>query len=243
MRAELDETVIKDAKKLLKTTDAGILSTMLNHNEEVFPFGSMCPYVVTLEGDIVILISDIAVHTKNIKIDNKVSMTIFDTKAKNKQAASRISLAGKANKVEKDTPEYEMISERYLHFFPEAKTYFKMHDFNYYVIRPEFVHYVQTFGRIFSFDGAMMRDSMPEWYEGRHSVLEHMNTDHKDALVKYMNKLNNDGLKYEELKLVDLDQEGFHLSTGRGEFYYFNFENKALTANDLRKEFTALAKQ
>lgn len=240
MRPEVNESVIKDAKKFLRQKDAGILSTLHAINDEIYPFGSMTPYVFTLEGEIAILISDIAVHTKNIKADNHACITVHDYEATNKQAASRISVVGKINKIE-DEAKKSAVSERYLNFFPEAKSYWNAHDFHFYTLRPEKVHYVQTFGKIFTFDGALLTDTMPEWFEGRHSVLEHMNSDHKNALEKYA--ANIPDIDTSEVKLTEIDQYGFHLKFGRGQIHYFEFDNKAHTSNDLRKEFTALAKR
>jgi putative heme iron utilization protein len=242
MRAEVNESVVRDAKKFLREVDAGVLSTLHNLNGTVYPFGSMTPYITTLEGELAILISDIAVHTKNIKEDPKASITIFQTDKKNKQAASRISVTGDVKLVEAGTPKYDQVSERYLKFFPEAKSYFNTHNFNFYTITPLLVHYIQTFGKIYTFDGALLKDKMPEWYDDRNHVMDHMNNDHKSALVKYaaaFPEIENT----EELKLAEMDQYGFHLSTGRGEFFYMTFEKYAENSNDLRKEFTQLARK
>ena len=43
-----------------------------------YPFGSIAPYTLNHDGEPIILISTIAQHTRNIKENNKVSLTVFD---------------------------------------------------------------------------------------------------------------------------------------------------------------------
>ena len=65
------------AKQLARAQHSGVLGT---HSTSMpgYPFGSVVPYYLTPEGDAVIYISDIALHTRNIKANDKVSLTIFD---------------------------------------------------------------------------------------------------------------------------------------------------------------------
>lgn len=71
-----------------------------------------------MKKNIVILISDLALHTKNIKADNHVSMAIYDQKAKDYQNSARISLLAKARKVELQSKEFQEINELYSSSFP-----------------------------------------------------------------------------------------------------------------------------
>src|SRR4030095_7867389 len=68
---------VRTARMLLKRQSVGVLST---HSVDVegYPFGSIAPYVLNYDGAPTMLISDIAQHTRNIKRNNKVSLTIFD---------------------------------------------------------------------------------------------------------------------------------------------------------------------
>ncbi|CBW25718.1 conserved hypothetical protein [Halobacteriovorax marinus SJ] len=244
MKLEVNEQVITDAKNFIRSIDAGVLSTVMKIDEDTYPFGAMCPFVLSLEGEVIVLISDIAMHTKNIKESNKVSFSVFTNHAKNKQASSRICIVGDAHKVEKESDKYSLVSKRYLRFFPEAKSYFEAHNFNFYTITPVKAHYVQTFGKIYTFDGALLSEGLPEWAGEENSVIEHMNNDHQNVFSKYLSdaKIDYSGDE-EKLKLVDFDQHGFHLSSGRGDFNYLNFPNQALTLADLRKEFVDLARR
>lgn len=238
IRKELNKDVILSAKKFLKSTDAGILSTLTQHEGETYPTGSMCTYVVTNEGNIAILISDIALHTRNIKANNHVSMTIYDTKAKDKQMSARISVNGKARQVESGTSEFEEINEKYLTFFPEAKMFFQIHGFNYYVIEPAMSHFIQGFGKIYTFEGSLLKEEVPSWFSEKKSVIEHINSDHFEALNNFAKSKDIS----KDVKVVYVDKEGFFVSSGAYEFYYFNFINPALTLEDVKKEFVELLK-
>lgn len=243
MRTEMPQDVIQDAKAFLRSIDAGILSTLHDIDGEAFPFGSMCPFVLSLEGEIIILISDIAMHTKNIKSDDKVAFTVFNPNAEYKQGSGRISLVGRATLVEDESEKYIQVRERYLKFFPRAKGYFKTHDFHFYTIKPVKAHYVQTFGKIYTFDGTLLADTLPEWVGQEQSVLDHMNQDHKSALAKYMDKTEYTYNKEtDEFTLHEIDQHGFHLANQEGKFYYMNFPKQANTFTDLREQFTNMAR-
>ena len=55
----------KNICDLIRTNNTGVLSTYCNKNQG-FPYGSFLPYVHIHQFDIIILISDIAEHTKNL---------------------------------------------------------------------------------------------------------------------------------------------------------------------------------
>src|SRR5882762_587837 len=109
------------ARRLLNHQSMGVLST---HSVDVegYPFGSIAPYVLNYEGEPVMLISDIAQHTRNIKQNNKVSLTVFDQSANDPQASSRLTWIGNAELIESADTE---IRQRYLRYFPSAESYFE----------------------------------------------------------------------------------------------------------------------
>jgi putative heme iron utilization protein len=64
-----------DARSLLLAAKAGILST-LSLDVPGFPFGSVVPYCLDRGGVPLILIADIAQHTRNLLADPRVSLTV-----------------------------------------------------------------------------------------------------------------------------------------------------------------------
>lgn len=234
--------VSKVARAFMKNRDCGVLSTQFSKEGHDFPFGTVAPFVMTEEGEIIILISNIAIHTKNILENPRVGFTVFDMEAINKQASPRVCLTGNAELVdEKNDPErYINVSEKYFTFFPSARNYFSAHGFYFYTIRPDHVHFIRTFGQIYTFDTEDFWPlPTPEWKGTENAAIEHMNTDHQDALKKY-------ALKYleqetDEVSLLSVDGEGFHLKVDE-RVYYLNFLGTAHDREGLRREFVALSR-
>lgn len=234
--------VSKIARAFMKNWDCGVLSTQLTKDSNDFPFGTVAPFVLTEEGEVVILISNIAIHTKNILENPRVGFTVFDMEAVNKQASPRVCLTGNAELVdEKNDPErYKNVSERYFTFFPAARNYFQAHGFYFYAIRPNHVHFIRTFGQIYTFDAEdFWHLPTPDWKGTEDKAIEHMNDDHQDALKKY-------ALKYleadsDEVSLVTVDGEGFHIKVDEN-IHYINFLNPAFDQEGLRREFVALSR-
>jgi heme iron utilization protein len=234
--------VSKVARAFMKNWDTGVLSTQFSKEGNDFPFGTIAPFVLTEEGDVTILISNIAIHTKNILENPRVGFTVFDMEAVNKQASPRVCLTGTAELVDqKNDPEkYAAVSERYFSFFPAARNYFKAHGFYFYNIRPDHIHFIRTFGQIYTFDAEdFWHLPTPEWKGMEASAIEHMNADHKDALKKYA--LTYLELESEDINLISVDGEGFHLKVDE-KIYYLNFLNSAFDREGLRREFVALSR-
>ena len=119
------------ARKLLHESTYGILSTF---SLEIagYPFGSLTPYSLDRNGKVIILISDLAQHTKNIKANNHVSLTVVEKHEGNVQAFGRLTYIGDTQCIEET--EYTDISKRHIRYFPEAINSLQSHDFNFYRI-------------------------------------------------------------------------------------------------------------
>ena len=137
-----------EARKLFFGSHTGILSTLSSESDiQGYPFGSLTPYAIDKHGEAIILISDIAQHTKNITADPRVSLTVIETMTGEVQAKGRFTYLGKAERV----PEKEIndVSIRYTSLFPEAKGYFNTHNFSFYRIKFEKGRFIGGFGKIF----------------------------------------------------------------------------------------------
>jgi len=67
-----------------------------------YPFGSVVPYCLNNEGMPVILISNIAQHTKNIKQDSKVSLFATEGTPDDMQTVGRVTFIGDAKILSED---------------------------------------------------------------------------------------------------------------------------------------------
>ena len=131
------------ARQLLRAHRYGALST-LSRKFDGHPFGSITPYLVDHDGSLLILISSLAEHTKNIQSDPRVSLITHNQEDAHIQTQGRITVVGTASLI----AEREQAGKRYLRYFPEAQNYFAMHDFSFYRIVPLALRYIGGFGDI-----------------------------------------------------------------------------------------------
>ncbi len=210
-------------RRLLRTVDSGILSTM-SRELPGYPFGSVTPYMTTLEGEVVIYVSGIAQHTANMKGDPKVSLTVIEQGSGNQQALGRVTVIGDAGLVPE--AETDRVAQRYFRFFPEAEGYAGTHDFAFYWIEPQRVRYIGGFGKIFWIEKDEWRLATPQWAPGEQGIIDHMNADHADALERIVAAFAPGGSKgqgssaaEEAPRLIAVDPEGTHLRAGDSILY------------------------
>jgi len=91
-----------------------------------------------------LLISDLADHTRNIRADARVSLLYDETAGLDDPlTGARVTLQGEAEQVEDDD-----LMEIYLSRQPSAKLYAEFSDFHMFRVRPLRAHLVAGFGRI-----------------------------------------------------------------------------------------------
>lgn len=137
------QTTARDARQLLRAHRYGALST-LSKKFDGHPFGSITPYLVDHDGSLLILISALAEHTKNIQHDPRVSLITHNQEDAHIQTQGRLTVVGTAAL----ETERELAGKRYLRYFPEAQTYYDMPDFQFYRIVPQALRYIGGFGDI-----------------------------------------------------------------------------------------------
>ncbi|HTG14501.1 MAG TPA: DUF2470 domain-containing protein [Blastocatellia bacterium] len=221
------------ARQLLNHQSVGVLST---HSLDVagYPFGSIAPYVVDYQGEPSILISDIAQHTRNIKQNNKVSLTVFDPQADDPQAGSRLTWIGDAESID---PSETDIRDRYLRYFPSAESYFETHDFSFYQIRLGRARFIGGFGQIFWIDADAMLLKNP-FRETERGIVEHMNRDHQKALFHYCKVL---GVEVHTVTMTGIDSEGFDMLADKRKLR-IDFESPVHTSEEARASLVRLAR-
>jgi hypothetical protein len=142
-----DKTTPQDhgrtARQLLRAHRYGALGT-LSKKFDGHPFTSITPYLVDHDGSLLILISGLAEHTRNILNDSRVSLITHNQDDPHIQTQGRVTVVGHAA----FQPDRERCGKRYLRYFPEAQTYFDMADFNFYRITPLAIRYIGGFGDI-----------------------------------------------------------------------------------------------
>jgi putative heme iron utilization protein len=222
------------ARRLLKHQSVGVLST---HSIDVegYPFGSIAPYTLNYAGEPIILISEIAQHTRNIKHNNKVSLTVFDPHADDPQSSSRLTWIGDAESID---PSDAQSRDRYLRYFPTSESYFETHDFSFYRIRLRRARFIGGFGQIFWIERDALLVENP-FRETERGIVEHMNQDHKPALFHYCEILGRSNV--EEVIMSGIDSEGFDMLAGKQKLR-IDFDSPIDTSEEARANLVKLAR-
>jgi hypothetical protein len=230
---------IFEARKLFFGSYNGVLSTIASEEDiSGYPFGSLTPYAIDKNGEAIILISEIAQHTKNILSDPRVSLTVVETMTGEVQAKGRFTYLGKASKV--DENEVLDVSNRYFALHPESKEYFNAHGFSFYRIKFEKGRFIGGFGKIFWINQEELLLKNHFTIEEERSAIEHMNNDHQKAIFKYLDKLNLKISEEENPLIARINPFGFDIRV-KENLYFYPFPELLESAKDLRNAFKTLA--
>ncbi len=198
-----------EARQVLLQEYFGVLSTV-SVEVEGYPFGSVVPYCLDRAGRPVILISRIAQHTKNIWANSKVSLIILQKGSDDVQAEGRLTVVGDAEQI-KIEEEIEDISTRYYRSFPQARDYHKTHDFDFYRINPVKLRFIGGFGKIRWIEPEKFLLANPFSNEQEAGIVNHMNEDHADAILKYCGQANLNVPENVRPVMAGIDAEGMHI--------------------------------
>jgi putative heme iron utilization protein len=197
------------AKKLLREGRSGALATLMPGSGD--PYCSLVNVATAADGAPLLLISKLAVHTKNILADPRVSLMIDERKEGDPLQGGRIMLMGTAAVTEDPNAR-----RRYLDRQPEAEAFAGFADFSFYQVTLKSVHLVAGFGRIVDLKPADVLTATADAGElvaAEPAVLEHMNHDHAEACRLYATKLL--GAPDGAWRCVGCDPEGLELQLDR----------------------------
>jgi len=228
-------TVARQARELLLKEYRGVLST---HSKSMpgFPFGSVVPYCLDADGNPLILISRIAQHTHNLQKDPKCSLLVGERGAEDVQAVGRLTVLAEARKLD-DAAAIEAAAERYYRYFPDSRNYHSAHDFDFWVLQPVRHRYIGGFGAIHWIEQLTLAN--PFAGKAELSMVEHMNSDHANAIAHYVTL---SGLPdAQPAQLAGLDSEGMHLRIGQA-LYWLAFPEPCNTPTQVREALVLLAR-
>lgn len=226
---------LKHARQLLLKEYRGALST-LSQSHFGFPFGSAVPYCLDASGFPLLLISRIAQHTRNLQADGRCSLLVGERGAADVQAAGRLTLLARAERLSEEAA-IAAAAARYYRYFPASRDYHRVHDFDFWVLRPERWRFIGGFGAIHWLQDVALAN--PFAGEGEADMIEHMNRDHAEAIAHYVSLT---GLPSEEpAEIVGIDSEGFHLRIGRG-VHWLPFPSVCDTPLAVRQALVELAR-
>jgi len=197
------------AKKLLREGRSGALATLMPGSGD--PYCSLVNIATAADGAPLLLISRLAIHTKNVLADPRVSLMIDERKEGDPLQGARVMLMGTAAATE--DPDAR---RRYLDRQPEASMFAGFADFGFYRVALKGAHLVAGFGRIVDLKPADVLTEIADATEllaSEPAILAHMNGDHAEACRLYATKLL--GAPDGEWRCVGCDPEGLELQLDR----------------------------
>src|ERR1700692_3301079 len=132
------------ARSLLRRSRQGALATLVPGSGD--PYCSLVNVASHPDGSPILLISRLALHTRNILADNRVSLMLDERTEGDPLEGSRIMLAGHAEEASGD--DAGTLRRRYLNAHPSAEVFVDFKDFSFFRIRPAGTHLVAGFGRL-----------------------------------------------------------------------------------------------
>ncbi|MFA9203452.1 MAG: hypothetical protein ACEQSD_05585, partial [Flavobacteriales bacterium] len=96
------------------------------------------PVGIALDGRIILLLSDLAQHSRNLELDHRVSLMLHDDQEQNWQAATRLSVLGHMQPLDCDAGsiEYQTIKDSYYRSHPESVDLDQREDFRFWQLIP-----------------------------------------------------------------------------------------------------------
>ena len=173
------------AKKLLREGLSGALATLMPGSGD--PYCSLVNVATAHDGSPLLLISKLAIHTKNILADPRASLMLDERKAGDPLEGARVMLMGRVA-----ASDDANARARYLARHPEAEMFAGFPDFAIYRMDIERAHLVAGFGRIVDLaEKDILTDlsGADALIDAEADAVAHMNEDHKDALRLYATKL------------------------------------------------------
>ena len=141
-----------------------------------------------------------------------MSLTLFDREAPDLQASGRVTYLGDAERLAPGAA-LDAAASRYCRYFPEAVDYDRTHDFAFYVIVPKRLRFIGGFGAIHWLEPhALVRNPFDAAAE--RGIVEHMNSDHADAIRHYCTQAGYAVADDVDPLLVGCDGEGIDIRIG-----------------------------
>src|SRR5690242_3730455 len=132
------------ARGLVESRGWGILCTNSKRSPG-YPFASVTPYAIDAQGRPVLLMSGLAVHTKNLAGDSRASLLVFAEGTEiDPLNSARLNLLGEVALIPE--PELADARARYLARHPEAEQWAEFGDFAFYCFNVVDIYYVGGFG-------------------------------------------------------------------------------------------------
>jgi len=237
MQPTADFDASRLARSLLRRSRQGALATLMAGSGD--PYCSLVNVASHADASPILLISRLALHTRNILGDSRVSLMLDERAAGDPLEGARIMLAGRAEEATGDHA--ALLRRRYLNAHPSAEAFADFKDFSFFRIVPSGAHLVAGFGRIVDLrpkqfltdigDAAALLEAEP-------GAIEHMNEDHREAMNLYATRLL--GADSADWTCTGCDPDGIDMQAD-GKTLRLDFPERVTGPGELRKMLVRLA--
>jgi heme iron utilization protein len=217
-----------EARKLLRSARVGTLATSADGR----PFASLVTPVCAPDLTLLLLLSDLSVHTRHLRADGRCSVLVSGAPVDaNPQTTPRVTVTGFAKPAAESA-----LRARYLAVHPYAAQYADFADFSVWHIRPLDGLYVGGFARaarLGAADLALEEAAVAAIAEAEARIISHCNTDHPDALAAIAGSPG-------AWRMVAADVDGCDLADGE-QVIRIHWSAPVAAPADVRRELVRLA--
>ncbi|MEM9556132.1 MAG: DUF2470 domain-containing protein [Acidobacteriota bacterium] len=210
--AEQARTLIEQEQTASLGTLAPGLDTAKDDEPASHPYVSFVTFALETS-DPILLVSEMAEHTQNLRLDPRASLLAAERRAADPLANGRVTLLGSCRPTDD-----ESARAAYLERLPNAAYYCDFKDFNFWRLRVESIRFIGGYGRMSWVDAAAWRAATPDpLAPHRERIVEHMNDDHVDAMALLCRTFSK-AHDAEQVTMTAVDRYGFEMSvvTERG---------------------------
>jgi heme iron utilization protein len=191
------------SRTLIGAARTGALATI---GDGGFPFGSLVSHAVDPAGRPLLLLSDLAEHSRNLAADPRASLMATEAGSGDPLALARVTVVGTVGELRGD--ERAAALEVYRAAQPGA-FYAGFGDFRLYRLEVVSVRYVGGFGRMSWVSAEDYTAAEPDPLRPHaRRIVDHMNDDHADALVLFCQVFGGRPDTV-EARMVGVDRYGF----------------------------------
>lgn len=234
-------------RRLVRAAERAALASALARDGSGRPYASLVLAAADHDASPLLLLSDLADHSKNLARDPRAAL-LYDGTAGyvDPLTGPRASLQGEIRAVA-DEATATRLKRRFVARHPGAGRYADFRDFQLYRLDLDSVHLVAGFGRIHWLDPAAVlfdaRDCRP-LTATEDDIVGHMNGDHGEALALIARRLLGlpDGAADAPWRMTGIDPEGFDLRSGP-RLARADFAEPIHDAREARAALVALARR
>lgn len=236
---ETDAEAIRLARTLIRTARYGAIAVL--DPETGAPLASRVGTATDIDGTPLILVSMLSAHTRALIADSRCSLLVGEPGKGDPLAHPRITISCNALQLQSETAERARAERRYLNRHPKAKLYAGLGDFHFFRLEPERASLNGGFGKAYLLgrsDLVAETSVARNLAESEQSAVEHMNSDHVDAISVYARAFCGAGEA--SWRITGIDADGLDLAAGDETRRLF-FAEPLADARDLRKVLVELA--